>query len=403
MASPEPIVGPKLAVVVTAAGRSERFGGNKKELADLDGRSVLDWALSPFIDLTGLIALVVTAPAGGIGALRSALRPATISTLGERLVFIEGGPTRRDSVRLGLECIAHQAKDQEGLVVLVHDGARPWASKDLARAVAAKAAETGAALPVLPFTDTPKRISPDGAVIEHPPRSSLAGAQTPQAFRFLPLLEAHRRAAAEDFSCTDDAELWARYVGQVAWIEGEKENRKITFSADLAERKAKPAFRIGQGWDLHRLAADRDLVLGGIKIPAAAGEVAHSDGDVLLHAIIDALLGAANLGDIGSHFPPQDDRWKGADSKELARLAAALLREAGWEPVNLDCTVVLEMPHLGPYKADIASSIEAVLGMAKGSVSVKAKTSEGLNAAGQGLAIESSAIALIAPAAPSEP
>jgi 2-C-methyl-D-erythritol 4-phosphate cytidylyltransferase/2-C-methyl-D-erythritol 2,4-cyclodiphosphate synthase len=399
-----------IVVVVTAAGRSERFGGGKKELQKIGEASVIDRSVSLFLPLKDLALLVVTAPSGGLDSVREALSPETRDSLGERLLVVEGGASRRDSVRAGLEAIAgalggpgRQAALRDA-VVLVHDGARPWASPGLAASVAAAASEKGAAIPVLPLNDTPKSISPDGRITGHPLRSSLAAAQTPQAFRFAPLLEAHRRAAAEGFDCTDDAELWAHYSGQVYWVAGEAENRKITFRADLPAGKeaeapaARPApgLRVGEGWDLHRLVPGRRLMLGGIAVPSELGEEAHSDGDVLLHAVIDALLGAAALGDIGAHFPPEDESWRDADSRKLAAKAVGLVREAGYELVNLDCTVVLERPRLGPHRDAMRASMAETLGVDIGSISVKAKTSEGVDAAGEGRAIEARAIALLA-------
>jgi 2-C-methyl-D-erythritol 4-phosphate cytidylyltransferase/2-C-methyl-D-erythritol 2,4-cyclodiphosphate synthase len=409
-----------IVVVVTAAGRSERFGGGKKELQKIGKSSVIDRSVSLFLPLKDLALLVVTAPSGGIDVVREALSPETRDSLGDRLLVVEGGASRRDSVRAGLEAIAKaiafrdprikpesRAGRQAALrdaIVLVHDGARPWASPGLAASVAAAASEKGAAIPVLPLSDTPKSVSPDGRITGHPLRSSLAAAQTPQAFRFTPLLEAHRRAAAEGFDCTDDAELWAHYSGQVYWVAGEAENRKITFRADLqAEKEAEapaarpaPGLRVGEGWDLHRLVPGRRLMLGGIAVPSELGEEAHSDGDVLLHAVIDALLGAAALGDIGAHFPPEDESWRDADSRKLAARAVGLVREAGYELVNLDCTVVLERPRLGPHRDAMRASMAETLGVDIGSISVKAKTSEGVDAAGEGRAIEARAIALLA-------
>lgn len=454
----------RLAVVVTAAGSSARFGPVKKELKDLDGRSVLEAAVSSFRGLPGLEALVVTAPRGREAEILAALSAATKDILGARLEVVPGGATRRDSVRAGLEAAARllglpesagMPADEAGssggaaaapgaaeeALVLVHDGARPWASSELALRVLAAAAERGAALPLVPLADTPKQIwteglaaaagarEADGAlggallddgegprrgasaisgfVVGHPPRAGLRAAQTPQGFRLLPLLEAHRRAAAEALDCTDDAELWAAYVGPVAWVEGDPANRKVTYAQDLPKSgsargdagpppPALPALRIGEGWDLHRLVPGRPLMLGGVEVPSDLGEEAHSDGDVLLHAVVDALLGAAALGDIGTHFPPSDPRWKGADSRELARKAAALVRAAGWEPLNLDCTVVLERPKLGPWKDAMRDSMAAVLGLGRGSVSVKAKTSEGVDAAGERRAVEARAAVLLA-------
>ena len=424
----------RLAVLVTAAGSSERFGGGKKELLAVEGRSILDRALSSFIFLPDLAFLAVTAPPGRAEELRSALSVQTLAALGKRLIFVDGGPSRRDSVRLGLEALAKafgfrgaesaggfgDLRDGPGgdeeTIVLVHDGARPWASPALALSVLEAAKRQGAAVPVLPLVDTPKRLSPEGLIESHPERSSLGGAQTPQGFRLFALLEAHRRALAEGLECTDDAELWARYLGPVAWVPGERENRKVTYREDLAaapgeaplERgkrrrgriseegaRAVLPFRVGEGWDLHRLVQGRRLLVGGVEIPSEFGELAHSDGDVLLHAVIDALLGAAALGDIGSHFPPSDERWRGADSRELARRAAFLVREAGYEPGNLDCTVVLERPRLGPHREAILASLAETLGMPPSSISFKAKTSEGVDAAGEGRAVEARAVVLL--------
>jgi len=420
----------RIAVVVTAAGSSERFGGGKKELQRIGGRSILDRALSPFLELKGLEALVITSPVGREAELLAALSPeslAALDALGKgRFAIVAGGPARRDSVRLGLEWLAEildEDADSSGTqsvpqtvealrastVVLVHDGARPWASADLAARVAAGAFARGACVPVVPLVDTPKELGPDGFVTRHPRRTSMAGVQTPQGFRLGALLAAHRRAKDESLDCTDDAELWDRYVGAVASVPGEEANRKVTYAADLGVGSAGPlaarfgqgalAFRIGQGMDLHRLVSGRKLMLGGVEVPSELGEDAHSDGDVLLHAIIDALLGAAALGDIGTHFPPSDERWRGADSRELARRAIALVREAGWELGNLDCTVVLEEPRLGPFRAAICESVAACLGIPSDSISVKAKTKEGMDSVGEGRAIEAVAIVALFPLA----
>ncbi|HUW40377.1 MAG TPA: 2-C-methyl-D-erythritol 2,4-cyclodiphosphate synthase [Rectinemataceae bacterium] len=419
---------PFLAVVVTAAGRSERFGGGKKELLDLGGRSVLERSLSPFLGHPRLAALAITAPPGREAELRAGLSAETAATLagklGPRFMVVQGGAARRDSVRLGLEALAaalsapdeaaaRGAADKAGeraaegvslddCVVLIHDAARPWASGELASRVARAAWERGACVPVLPLVDTPKELGAGRTVTGHPKRASLGAAQTPQGFRFAPMLEAHRSAHRDKLDCTDDAELWAHYVGPVAWTEGEAGNRKITFREDLDgdRRSAALPFRVGQGWDLHRLAAGRRLLLGGIQLPSDQGEDAHSDGDVLLHAIIDALLGAAALGDIGQHFPPSDAAWKDADSRDLLKRSVELVRGAGWEPGNLDCTVVLERPKVGPHRDAIRESLAALLGMPVSAVSVKAKTAEGLGELGAGRAVEASALVTLFPRRP---
>jgi 2-C-methyl-D-erythritol 4-phosphate cytidylyltransferase/2-C-methyl-D-erythritol 2,4-cyclodiphosphate synthase len=396
---------PQIAVVVTAAGSSERFGGGKKELLPLGGRTILDRAVSPFLAIAGLAALVITAPEGREADLHAALSSASLTALDAlgpgRFAIIGGGASRRDSVRLGLEKLQAILGDSARLgetIVLVHDGARPWASADLARRVAAAAMSHGAAIPIVSLVDTPKELRADGMLIRHPSRSSMGGAQTPQGFRFGSLLAAHRRAAADAADCTDDAELWDRYVGPVASVPGETENRKVTFARDLPIDGGAHGFRVGQGWDLHRLIPGRPLMLGGIDVPNDRGEDAHSDGDVLFHAIIDALLGAAALGDIGTHFPPSDEAWRGADSADLARRTAALVRESGWEPGNIDCTVVLEAPKLGAYKDAIRESVARCLGLSPNAVSIKAKTKEGCDAVGEGKAIEAFACATLFPA-----
>jgi 2-C-methyl-D-erythritol 4-phosphate cytidylyltransferase / 2-C-methyl-D-erythritol 2,4-cyclodiphosphate synthase len=404
----------RIAVVVTAAGSSERFGGGKKELKKIGGRSILDRALSPFLGLPGLEALVVTSPAVREEELRSALSRKSVAALEKlgpgRFAIVPGGPSRRDSVRLGLEKLAEildgtVEAQRVSTVVLVHDGARPWASADLAARVAAGAFEHGACVPIVSLVDTPKELGPDGLVTRHPSRASMGGVQTPQGFRLGPLLTAHRRAAAEGIDCTDDAELWDHYVGAVASVPGEIENRKVTYERDLSATGVPPesgppgrrtaAFRIGQGWDLHRLVPGRRLLVGGVEIPSELGEEAHSDGDVLLHAIIDALFGAAALGDIGTHFPPSDEAWRDADSVDLARRAAALVRGSGWEIGNVDCTVVLERPKLGEHKEAIRACVAACLGLELEAVSVKAKTKEGLDSVGEGRAIEAQAVVIL--------
>jgi 2-C-methyl-D-erythritol 2,4-cyclodiphosphate synthase len=434
--APDALSSPRVAVVVTAAGTSERFGPGKKELVRLGERSVLDLALGPFLQLPRLEALVITAPPGREGELSSALSADSherLEGLGAgRFRIVAGGGERRESVRLGLEALAkafgfrgadsvESIDSLDEIIVLVHDGARPWASPSLVSRVAQAAWEKGAAVPVVPLVDTPKELDPDGSVRRHHPRAALGGAQTPQGFRLGSLLSAHRRAAAakgEARNCTDDAELWDRFVGPVASVPGEAENRKITVAKDLPPTAASGGgagpiapslagqtlvcigqgalvFRIGQGWDLHRLVRGRRLMIGGIEVPSDLGEEAHSDGDVLLHAIIDAILGAAALGDIGTHFPPSDEAWRNADSRELTLRAAQLVRAAGYEIGNVDCTVVLEEPKLGPYKEPMRASIASCLGLGIDAISVKAKTKEGVDATGEGRAIEAMAIAYL--------
>ncbi len=395
----------KVVVVVTAAGSGTRFGPMKKELASLGAASVLDRSVSNFTGLAGLVALVVTAPPGREEELARTIDGGTRRALGGAVFAVTaGGPSRRESVHLGLETVAGILAEAgipfDRTIVLVHDGARPWAGSDLVARVLASASVAGACVPTCEPVDTPKELGEDGKVVRHLGRRAVGGAQTPQGFVFGRLLEIHRRAEADRVECTDDAELWGMYEGAVAWVPGNPANRKITFREDMpGSGHPLPAcavpLRIGEGWDLHRLVPGRKLLLGSVTIDSPVGEDAHSDGDVLWHAVIDALLGACALGDIGSHFPPSDPRWKDADSGELARSVVALLGEKGCAPLQIDCTIVLEAPRIGPYRERIRANLARVLGLGMETVSVKAKTSEGVDAVGNRLAVEARAVVLV--------
>jgi 2-C-methyl-D-erythritol 4-phosphate cytidylyltransferase/2-C-methyl-D-erythritol 2,4-cyclodiphosphate synthase len=404
----KPIPAPSLPLdgrafaLITAAGLSTRFGGQKKELEQLEGRTVLEHAIEPFIETCS--GIVVTCPPGLRAEFeaffaRSAMSP-SIVRLERGFAIVEGGSTRQDSVRLGLRALKELGCNRD--IVLIHDGARPWISSNLVRSIIEQTRMHGACLPLAPLAETPKIV--EGQLVRtHPSRSHVMTAQTPQAFSFPEILAAHELAAGEGYVATDDAMIWDYYVGPVFWIEGERRNRKITYREDLSASPDKPqaqvaaalAARSGIGYDIHPLIADRPLLLAGVQIESDRGEAGYSDGDVLWHALIDALLGAAALGDIGMHFPPGKPEWKNADSTELARTVAAMLHEHEWHIVNIDCTVIIEKPRLGPYREQICSAIARTLNIPQGSVSFKAKTKEGFDAVGRGEAIEAYAIVLI--------
>ncbi|HOX18853.1 MAG TPA: IspD/TarI family cytidylyltransferase [Spirochaetales bacterium] len=217
------------AAVLVAAGRSARFGGIKKEYRPLGSGIVLDAALRTLLSLPTLGKLALALPPGELDEARKRLAPDLAAEEGTRLVLVEGGAERSDSVRLALEALERWSPE----LALVHDAARPWATRELCLSVLALAGEKGAALPVVPPVDTIKRVDAEGRVLEHPTRASLGAAQTPQGFRFAPLLDAHRRAARDGVPSTDDSELWARYEGPVFTVAGERSNRKITFPEDL--------------------------------------------------------------------------------------------------------------------------------------------------------------------------
>ncbi len=397
-----PLSGP-VFVLLTAAGSSTRFGAAKKELLALGGESVLQRALEAFLPLRELAGILITYPEGRLDEVAGSI-DARCSEQGGALPFglrfAAGGPTRQASVANGLGalcCAARAASpplDPFSALVLVHDAARPWVSAETIGAVLASAREHGACLPLADLPDTPKAIGPDGFVEAHLRREAVMAAQTPQGFSLGVLEQVHAAAAAEGWTATDDAQLWDRYVGEVAWVRGDRKNRKITYREDLPMEES-VAFRIGEGWDIHPLVEGRRLVLGGVHLEHPRGEAGHSDGDVLWHAIIDALLGAVGLGDIGAHFPPSDRRWKDADSGTLAKMAYGKVLEAGWEIGNIDATVILERPKLSPHREAIRASIAAALGGPGEAVSVKATTNEGFGEIGSGDAVEARAIALL--------
>jgi 2-C-methyl-D-erythritol 4-phosphate cytidylyltransferase/2-C-methyl-D-erythritol 2,4-cyclodiphosphate synthase len=395
--SPKPIPAPSLPVggrafaLVTAAGSSTRYGGAKKEFESLGGLTVLERALEPFMECCA--GIVVTCPAGARHDFeaffaKSTLHPA-LSRLAAGFEIVEGGAVRQESVRLGLRALAGLGCASD--IVLIHDGARPWISHGLIMKTLERARARGASLPLTALTETPKII--EGEYIHtHPARTHMMTAQTPQAFSFPEILAAHELAAREHYSATDDAMIWDHYVGPVSWVEGERRNRKITFKEDIMNGAA---LRTGIGYDIHPLVEGRPLLLAGVRVESERGEAGYSDGDVLWHAIIDAALGAAALGDIGSHFPPGAPEWKNADSTELARTVFKMVKDQGFVIVNLDCNVICERPKLGPYQERIRAAVAETFELPPDAVSFKAKTKEGFDATGRGEAIEAQALVLL--------
>jgi 2-C-methyl-D-erythritol 4-phosphate cytidylyltransferase/2-C-methyl-D-erythritol 2,4-cyclodiphosphate synthase len=283
-------------------------------------------------------------------------------------------------------------------VVLIHDAARPFASPALIDRVIDATLRTGAAVPALQARDTVKRVSPGKAVVaETIAREYVWLAQTPQGF----LRDVLDRAVAMGQSgvdATDEAMLAERLGMPVEVVAGDEGNVKITTREDLvdARRRLAGSMRVGTGYDLHRLVAGRPLVLAGVVLPFEKGPLGHSDGDVVCHALTDALLGAAGAGDIGQHFSNTDPRWKNAPGLDLLGRAVKIVAERGWRPSNVDVTVVLERPKVAPYLADIRAALAAVLGLTPDGVSVKGKTNEGVDAVGVGDAIAAHAVAMVA-------
>jgi 2-C-methyl-D-erythritol 4-phosphate cytidylyltransferase/2-C-methyl-D-erythritol 2,4-cyclodiphosphate synthase len=286
---------------------------------------------------------------------------------------------------------------------VIHDAARPFVSSDLIRRTVDAAAVHGAAIAAVEVSDTVKRVREAGGervISETIPRETIFLAQTPQGFR-RDVLAAAVALGQSGVEATDEAALAERAGYTVHVVAGEPGNVKITTADDLdaARRRALPVRtgRVGAGYDLHRLVAGRDLVLGGVIVPSERGALGHSDADVVCHAATDAVLGAASLGDIGLHFPDSDARWKDARSLEMLRHAVELAAGSGFEVGNLDITVVLESPKLRGHIDRIRAALATVLGVDADRVSVKAKTNEGVDAVGRGEAIAAHAVALLSP------
>lgn len=307
---------------------------------------------------------------------------------------VRGGATRQESVRRGLEALAATAPD----LVLVHDAARPFTSRALVERVIGALDDAAAVLPVVPVVDTLKRLDATGGVTGDVPREALARAQTPQGFHFAVLLEAHRRHA--DVACTDDTGVVALDGVVVRTVPGEEENFKVTTEDDLARAEELLArttpdrrpqrYLTGTGFDVHAFAAGRRLLLCGIEVPHERGLAGHSDADVALHAVTDALFGAMADGDIGSHFPPSDPTWKDASSDRFLRYAVDRLAARGGRLEHVDLTIIGERPKIGPHRDALRASLAAILGLSVDNVSVKATTTERLGFCGreEGLAAQ---------------
>jgi 2-C-methyl-D-erythritol 4-phosphate cytidylyltransferase/2-C-methyl-D-erythritol 2,4-cyclodiphosphate synthase len=374
-----------VTAIIAAAGAGRRLGGAvPKQLLEIGGRSILQHSVDAFLR-HGRVSEVVVALSG---ALANA-PPAWIAAAGPRLVVVEGGARRQDSVANAFDRV-----DPPCDVVLVHDAARPFVTPDLISRSIDAAAAHGAAIAAVGVTDTVKRVDPGGVVAATLPREAIYLAQTPQAFRRAVLADAVARGRA-GAAATDEAMLAEQAGHPVHVIPGEAGNVKITTAADLESARRDVAGRIGTGYDLHRLVVGRPLILGGVRVPSSFGALGHSDADVVCHAATDAILGAAALGDIGRHFPDTDPAWKDASSLDLLRRASAIAREAGFAVVNLDVVVVLERPKIAPLLPQIRAGVAEAIGTTVDRVSVKGKTNEGADAIGRGEAIAAHAVALL--------
>lgn len=388
--------GARVAAVIVAAGRGERAGQSAegpKQYRSIGGRPVIAHTLDTFLSHPRISDVVVAIHADDEDLFRAAAPAAP------NLRAVRGGASRQDSVRLALQALEEAGPD----IVLIHDAVRPFADHGLIGRVIAAADEGLVALPALAVADTLKRGA-NGLVKGTVSRDGLFAAQTPQGFPFRPILEAHRKAAAEGRSdFTDDAAI-AEWAGlPVRLVEGSPDNVKLTWARDiaLADQRMQlmsttfPDVRTGNGYDVHRFGEGNHVTLCGVKIPFDKGLSGHSDADVGLHALTDALLATKGLGDIGTHFPPSDPQWKGAPSRIFVEHAAKLVREHGGRIANVDVTLICEAPKVGPHRAAMTAALTEMLGISGDRVSIKATTNEKLGFLGRGEGIAAIATATV--------
>jgi 2-C-methyl-D-erythritol 4-phosphate cytidylyltransferase / 2-C-methyl-D-erythritol 2,4-cyclodiphosphate synthase len=382
-----------VAAVVIAAGRGLRAGGDvPKQYREIAGEPAIRPALAAFLAHPGIAVVQPVIHPNDAAAFRNA----TVGLKGV-LAPVSGGATRQASVRAGLEALAVNAPD----VVLIHDAARPFLTDALIGRAIVAGRQHGAAVPAIAIADTVKRIDDEAIVIETLDRTRLHMVQTPQAFAYALISAAHRRAAAAGLEhFTDDAALaeWAGH--RVAAFEGEPGNVKLTTNEDFLRAEvlrlaSLSDVRTGNGFDVHAFADGDHVMLGGIRIAHSRGVIGHSDADVALHALVDAILGALAEGDIGAHFPPSDPQWKGASSDRFLAFACERVRARGGMIAHLDVTVVCEAPRVSPHRDAMRARIAAIAGISAARVAVKATTSEKLGFAGRGEGIFAMATATI--------
>jgi 2-C-methyl-D-erythritol 4-phosphate cytidylyltransferase/2-C-methyl-D-erythritol 2,4-cyclodiphosphate synthase len=394
----------RLWAIVPAAGRGERFASAAtssipKQYTPLRGKSVLEWSLRALLTeprLQGIVVVLAAGDARWAEVARNLDSPKLLTTI--------GGAHRQDSVMNGLEYLAPRAHADDW--ILVHDAARPClGARDVSALVDAleknprgEAGEFGGAVLAAPIVDTIKRELPDG--LETVDRAGLWRALTPQVFAYAALRKALQDAAGDGLTVTDEAQAMERLGIHAALVPGSPFNIKVTRSEDLAladailKMRESSQMRIGQGVDVHAFGAGDHVVLGGVRIAHAQGIIAHSDGDVVIHALCDALLGAMGDGDIGQHFPDSDPRYRGADSRVFLRVVAERMKSAGLRLVNADITVLAEAPRIGAHRNAMAANLAQDLQVAAAAINIKATTTERLGFIGrkEGLAAMASVL-----------
>jgi 2-C-methyl-D-erythritol 4-phosphate cytidylyltransferase/2-C-methyl-D-erythritol 2,4-cyclodiphosphate synthase len=394
---PEIPSGTTTAALIVAAGSGARAGadGPIKQYRTIGGRLVLAYSLETFLSHPEVSSVQVV-----IGAQDAAQYEALAPHNDKLRQPVTGAATRQGSVMAGLEAYSACPPDR----ILIHDGVRPFVGADLITRVIEALEQADAVVPTLPVTSTLKAVDASGAVIATVPREGLHGAETPQGFRYDAILAAHAKAASDGLTFTDDAAV-AEWAGMpVSSVPGDHDNIKLTTAADIAAADRRLLaeemlhlgdVRVGYGYDVHAFGPGNRIMLGGIAIPHANALIGHSDADVALHALTDALLGALADGDIGLHFPPSDPQWKGASSDRFLADAVRRVAARGGMIAHLDLMLVAEMPKIAPHRDAIRQQIAEICGVDVGRIAVKATTNEGLGFVGRGEGIAAHATATI--------
>lgn len=381
--------GKTVAAIIVAGGSSTRMGRDKL-LLDLCGKSVIARTVAVFAECGFFDEIILVSSYNNKDAFAEEMKKHSLA-----VKIVLGGKTRGESSVAGIAAAQSE-------VVMIHDGARPLVTKDIIESTLKACIVTGGAAAGVKSKDTIKQVNKEQLITNTVPRESAILIQTPQAFFRENIETAYENASGDE---TDDCSVAEKHGIPVKIVEGSYENLKLTTLDDVVtareilslrdgERKS-TAMRIGTGFDTHQLAQNRDMIIGGVKIPYEKGLLGHSDADVLIHAVIDALFGAAALGDIGKHFPDTDSKYKGISSMLLLEKASALIREAGYEIANVDTTLIAQAPKMAPYIDKMRQNLAQAMNIPVSSVSVKAKTNEHMGFTGRGEGIEARAIVLI--------
>lgn len=379
----------KVAALILAAGQGSRAGTDiPKQFRQIGGKAVLAHSVEAFARHPAVGEVFLVIGAGQQETVRTMIGDHQVTAL------IEGADSRRGSVRAGLEAIAATGGADR---VLIHDAARPFISSSMIDQLLAALEQAPGAFPALPVADTLVKSTGNiaGDIVD---RSGLYRVQTPQAFHFESIIRAHR-AWDSSREATDDAQMLREAGHDILMVPGDERLEKLTYPQDFARAEAQLAScrttRVGMGYDVHRLAADEELWLCGVQVPHDRGLAGHSDADVAIHAIVDAVLGALSEGDIGNHFPPSDPQWRGAASSRFLEYAANRVTERGGRMEHIDVTIICEAPKIGPHRDAMRQRISKILAISLERVSVKATTTERLGFAGRREGIAAQAVATI--------